>query len=230
MYDCKISHGTYHGSFEEFKLSASKNGPAIKAGLASVSSKSAAEAADKHLDEVSKSWGILCLSLRRHKILMWGHYCDSSRGVVIGFDNSSSVFRLEKALWPVRYVKRRVVFDTCWQAGSPEMNDYEEDLMFSKNADWKYEEELRQIFPLLSRELIKKVLENKCTREKTDAYFLPFPAEAVVSVTLGPRCSPQFQKEVIDVLHHPHFSKVKLDRAFLNKSHFKMEFEPVESA
>ena len=45
------------------------------------------------LSEVSKEFGILCMSGLRSKILMWGHYCDKPLGLVIGFDGSHTVFQ-----------------------------------------------------------------------------------------------------------------------------------------
>ena len=37
------------------------------------------------LENVSKIMGVLCMAERRDSILMWGHYCDKPRGLVIGF-------------------------------------------------------------------------------------------------------------------------------------------------
>jgi hypothetical protein len=173
------------------------------------------------LNEVSKLFGVLCLSTRRDSILMWGHYCDKSSGLVIGFDKSSGIFQQEKGLRPVDYLKERVVFDACWKNGTPEMDSYNHKLIFSKSDAWIYEQELRQFFWL--SKLKPKPLDNG-----TLGHFLSFPAEAVVSVTLGPRCLPEFEKDVQETVLKPPFFDVKLDRAVLNKDNFTIEFKPVE--
>jgi hypothetical protein len=198
------------------------------------------------LDRVSEQYGVLCISQRRDSILMWGHYCDKPCGLVIGFDKSSAIFQQGKGLRPVTYVQNRVGYDACWEFGSPELSDYEEQIIFHKNADWNYEHEVRQIFTLSSSSLTKKPLGDKgkkiCSflwkyvysflrhvghedKDQTSRYFLHFPPEAIVSVTLGPRRSPALENDVRVLLQKPCFSHVKLDRAVLNKNDFVLEFE-----
>jgi hypothetical protein len=114
---------------------------------------------------------------------MWGHYCHTARGIVIGFDKASPIFQHGKGLRRVDYVKQRVWFDACWEIGSPEMASFDDQITFSKSCHWHYEEEFRQIFTLPSSLLVKRPLFDS---EQTCGYFLPFPPEAIVSVTLGP--------------------------------------------
>ncbi len=228
LYDDLVSQGKFHGSLEQFQEISNTNRPAIKAALGCVSSKASAQAADLLLHEVSKQMGILCMTGLRDKLLMWGHYCDNSLGLVIGFDSSCPVFRLGRGLTPVHYVEQRVVFDACWKPGAPELDRYEVQLIFRKSADWTYENEFRQIFTLQSPPLVPRPYENKTTGLKTTGYFLPFPPEAIVSVTLSPRVSPECESEVKEILQKPHFSKVNLDRAILNKADFKLKFEAVK--
>ena len=151
-----------------------------------------------------------------------GHYCDQRLGLAIGFDRASAIFQQEKGLRLVVYVKERVVFDSCWEIGSSEMAIYEDQLIVSKSADWRYEDEFRQIFTLASTSLKKKPLNDE---NPTLGYFLPFPPEAIVSATLGPRCSPELENEVREILQQPCFTHVKPDCAVLHKSDFVLEFE-----
>ena len=216
----------FSGSFDEFKIQYLKrledNASKTKQAMAETMEGSLPFVEQEFLDEVSKRFGILCMSGRRNSILMWGHYCDRALGLIIGFDKSSEMFHQEKGLKAVDYVKERVVFDSCWEDGSPEMAKYEEQVIFSKSLDWDYEREFRQIISLSSPLLIKKPL--KC-KVHTPGYFLPFLPEAIVSVTLGPRCPPELADEVRTLLQRPGFSRVKLDRAVLHKDDFTLEFE-----
>jgi hypothetical protein len=116
------------------------------------------------------------------------------------------------------------LFDSCWDEGSPELQDYEDKILLSKAVAWQYEDEFREIFTLSSHPLTQNMVTDKCTGSTTTVYFLPFLPEAIVSVTLGPRCSSDFEKEVQTVLRNSHFSHVKLDRAILNKNDFQLHF------
>lgn len=206
----------FHGTFDEYQALSEKilteapehTSPLFEKGL---------------LDQVSKLFGVLCMSKHRDSILMWGHYCDKSSGLVIGFDKSSEIFQQEKGLQPVDYVRERVVFDACWEDGTPEMDRYTQKLIFSKSGAWIYEQELRQFFWL------SKLTPPKPLEDGTVGHFQRFPAEAIVSVTLGPRCLPDFEKEVTELLRKsPFFPRVKLDRAVLNKDAFAIEFKSIE--
>jgi hypothetical protein len=130
-----------------------------------------------------------------------------------------AIFQQGKGLKPVNYVKKRVVFDSCWEIGSRELETYEEQIIFSKSAAWDYENEFRQSFMLSSPSLITRPV------KKVSGYFLPLPPEAIVSVTLGPRCSTQLDNKVRKILQKPSLCHVKLDRAALHKGDFLVEFE-----
>jgi hypothetical protein len=222
FYDYRHSRGKYLGTFREFQEKYKDKIPTLIAMLAKAPQDTSPLHDKSFLDEVSKQYGILCLSQRRDKILMWGHYCDMPLGLVIGFDKSSAIFRLGNGLRPVIYVQTRVVCDQCWEVGSPELLNYENEIIFHKNADWAYEAESRQLFALSSSSLSKKPLKDE---NRTLGYFIPFPPEAIVSVTLGPRNSPELENEVREILQKPCFAHVKLDHAVLHKSAFVLEFE-----
>ncbi len=221
LYESQCSQGKSPGSFSKFKELTIKHKSKVVETFVGVLPLGAAQAEKEFLDEVSKLFGVLCLSKRRDSILMWGHYCDKQSGLVIGFDNSTTVFHKEKGLLPVDYVKERVVFDACWENGTPEMDSYNHKLIFSKSDAWSYEKEFRQFFWLSK-------LKPQPLDDGTVGRFLSFPAESVVSVTLGPRCSPEFEKDVQETVLKSPFSNVKLDRAVLNEDAFAIEFESIE--
>jgi hypothetical protein len=221
LYDTMHAQGTFVGSSEEFQEWANEPQGKVIEAFVNILPHGAAHAAEDLLDAVSKRMAILCMSGRRDSILMWGHYCHSVRGIVIGFDKSSAIFQHGKGLRPVKYDKQRVWFDACWEIGSPEMAMFDDQITFSKSTDWSYEEEFRQIFTLPSSLLVKKAVYDI---DRTWGCFLPFPPEAIVSVTLGPRCSPEFESEVREVHQKPCFAHVKFDRAVLHESDFVLDF------
>ena len=220
LYTLMRSEARFSGSFLDFRRKVGQERAEMIEGLGESVLRVLPSVAIKQLDRVSERHGVLCMSRHRDSILMWGHYCDKACGLVIGFDESSSVFQKGKGLRPVTYVRERVTFDAMWEKGSPEMEAYDDKLIFSKNIDWHYEAELRQFFSLAS--LTKKPLKNG-----KPGHFLAIPPSAVVSVTLSPRCSPQFEIEVRRILQAPPFRHVRLDRAVLGGSTFSLSFTPV---
>jgi Protein of unknown function (DUF2971) len=169
------------------------------------------------LDYQSKENGILCMSKRRDSILMWGHYCEKHRGLVVGFDSSYKLFHRLPLLYPVSYVPKRIKMEANWETNNPETQEAVYQMMSSKGEDWLYEQELRQFFKL-------SALKKKPFKGKTVGYFQPISPDAIVTVSLGVRCSKKLENKVRSLLSNPHFSHVKLDRAVLHESDFTLEF------
>jgi len=215
LYEKQKSEGRFRGSFQNYQELAKKYRAEMIKELVRVGPLACAQIEKEFLDEVSKRKAVLCMSGRRDSMLMWGHYCDQKLGLVIGFDKSSAIFQKEKGLRRVDYVKERIVFDSWWEFGSPEMEIYEVRIIVSKGGDWKYEDEFRQIFTFSSSSLVGKPPED-VDKDKTPGYFLPFPPEAIVSVTLGPRCSSELENGVVEMLKKPHFIKYLIEATTAN--------------
>ena len=170
------------------------------------------------LDDISECLGVLCMSGKETSILMWGHYCDSHRGIVIGFDDSSEVFRRELGLRRVNYEEKRVEFDLA-AVRSPEENQaLNERIILSKNKEWSYEEEVRQLFHL--RDLRKGKLWNG-----KDGYFCAIPPEAIACVYLGTKALDETKAKVRKALESPLLSHVRLQQASLHKTEFRIDFD-----
>lgn len=217
LYAMTVSEGLFTGSFREFRekaeLERSEMEKHIALGVPSV----VANVQKEHLDHVSAKYGVLCMSERCDSILMWSHYADNHKGIVIGFDDSAKVFRQDKGLLPVNYIKERVVYDANWKPGSVAMTQYETKVVFSKSYDWTYEAELRQLFSLSN-------LHTKAIGTESKGYFLPFPATAILSVILGLRCPKSTESSIRSLLTQPHLSHIKLSRAVLHDTDFSLKF------
>jgi hypothetical protein len=170
------------------------------------------------LDDISECLGVLCLSRNETSLLMWGHYCDSHRGMVIGFDDSNEIFKSEWGLRRVNYEEKRVEFDIGAVRSPEETRALNERIIFTKNREWGYEEEVRQIFRL--RDLRK----DKLCNDK-EGYFLEMPPEAIVCVYLGMRCSPELEGKVQSALRDRRLSHVKLNRAAMDDNNFALKFK-----
>jgi hypothetical protein len=65
--------------------------------LADNYNRDAASILREHLDEVSKEFGVACLSRDSENTLMWSHYANQHRGIVIGLENEvRGIYPLEK--------------------------------------------------------------------------------------------------------------------------------------
>ncbi len=210
--------GQFSGTLREFREQLRNLEPEVVTAIASHMPAINADVQGASLDRASKKYGVLCLSARRDSIVMWGHYCDKHRGIVVGFDDSWEIFRRGAALCPVNYVRERVVWDSSLQSGGSEERAFTERLIFSKNDEWKYEEELRQLFTLVS-------LPRQNPDNGTVGYFLPLPPEKIVSVSLGFRCPLELKEKVCAALRDQGLTHVKLDHAVLHDSDFALRFE-----
>lgn len=117
-------------------------------------------------DIKSRIWetnsGILSLTRVPTNSLMWAHYADSHKGVVLGFDVEEAGFlKTETNLIPahfgsVVYSRRRVLDDYTTKEANPlvvggtfkfDISNYEkfQRLFLTKPLDWAYEEEVRVV-------------------------------------------------------------------------------------
>ena len=176
---------------------------------------------DKMLEHYSKESGVLCLSKRADSLLMWGHYASSHQGLVVGFDRAWKWFMAgPKGLREVQYERERVVLDTSLHPGGEEEYRNAEKVVFNKNVDWEYEQELRQVFRLESL--------PKERGESGEFYYLPMPASVVKCVILGLRTPSALVEEVGAILDSDAFSHVSLWKAELHRSQFALNFQCIK--
>jgi hypothetical protein len=131
---------------------------------------------EKLLDEISKHFGLICFCDDPQHLLMWSHYSDGHKGIVIGFDPSKLNLG---AIDPVSYVPRRVELNPSLQTMD---RDQMKAIITSKSDLWKYEGEYRVMLKLAG--LKKRTLKNG-----TIGYFHAFPPASIIKVILGFRCS-----------------------------------------
>lgn len=209
--------GNFKGTFKEFKKHLKNNKSTYISNLIPKMPELNARIQATNLDYISKQSGVLCMSTRSDSILMWGHYCAKHSGIVIGFNSSWFVSHSDGGLLPVRYVRKRVNWDSSWLPGGKAWLQFNNEVICSKNDEWSYECEVRKYFNLDS--LKKRTLKTGL------GFFLPIQPHIVTSVYLGFRCSAKLEEEVRSVLSRPQFSNVKLYRARLHDTEFSLTFE-----
>jgi len=207
--------GAFVGNFRDFRRRFKKARPALTEPLIAANPTVSAETQNEFQNNVSAELGVLCMSSRRDSIVMWGHYCDKHRGLVVRFDKSFAVFQSGKGLRRVNYVHERIIYDSSWNRGGKEAGDFADQLIFSKNYEWSYEEELRQLFKL-------EGLRNRPLADGAAGYFLPIPHSAIVSVMLGAKSSKQLEEAVNMTLRDRQFAHVIVKRAALHDTKFSL--------
>jgi hypothetical protein len=117
MYQKEKMGGKFNGSFSEFKNKfISRLMPAILVTRTTLQG--------GYSDMISDRFGVLCLSKKRDSIVMFAHYGDEHRGLVIGFDGSHAVFQKGEGLRPVNYVSERVVHDMSYEISGEQEREY----------------------------------------------------------------------------------------------------------
>jgi hypothetical protein len=173
--------------------------------LADNYNRDAASILREHLEEVSKEFGVACLSRDSENTLMWSHYANQHRGIVIGLDET----KLQGSWWPVIYQRERVgikattvVLDFDKEMGAKAIFE-------RKGCVWRHENEVRAIYPL---EKLPKVFISE-----EEESVLEIPEDAIIVVKLGNRSSLADQEEVRNVLSKYERS-VHVQRATLHPS------------
>lgn len=156
-------------------------------------------------ESIEKEYGILCLSETNKNILMWSHYANSHKGIVIGLDpkiiwRTTTSSNIGGLIEPVKYEK-----------DYPMVNYFKnqkgviDKWFFTKYEEWEYEKEWRAIYkPGLTQ----------------------FPKEIIQSVYFGAKFSPEKRdswiKQIIDSGIKPEMYQASLD-----KTAYKINFEPI---
>ena len=87
--------------------------------------------------KVANTYGMVCFSTNWQEPIMWGHYADCNKGIVLGFEVISNRFTIKKVVYPPK--RERVSLDP--QTVTP--SEYIEAVGSIKYEGWSYEEEHR---------------------------------------------------------------------------------------
>ena len=149
--------------------------------------------------------GIVSFSEVANESLMWSHYASEHNGFVIEFDDAAPFFDQRRSksdeflhLRPVEYPEKPRVYATMSELDGNK-------LLCVKQGKWSYEKERRILVP---------VDPESFSGQGEPIYLISFPREAVKTVIVGERTSPQLIDSIRATLAgHPHYRNVKLNRA-----------------
>ena len=174
--------------------------------------------AQGHSDWVGREFRVLCLSKRSDSILMWSHYADKHRGIVIGINVHHPEFPvLPHSLFDVRYSDKRFTIPAMWNLARLDWKKEKiaEQTFTTKYLHWKYEEEVRAIRHIA--DLHSEILPNG-----EMGNFLSIPKESIVAIRVGHRCP----KEISDAVTNEN-PNVLISKTILNKDSFGLSFKSI---
>jgi hypothetical protein len=165
------------------------------------------------LDHVSKTIGLICFSRRKNNLLMWSHYADGHKGIVIGFDVPPHLKTLE-----ADYQSQRLAWRLSKDSTPQEFLQETENLVRRKSWHWRYEREVRVLWSLAD-------CERDVDCNGTVQFFKKITPETIKEVILGYRCDVNSEIET-GVRHwiEENRLQVELQRAKPSDSRFAVIF------
>lgn len=150
--------------------------------------------------------GMLSLSEDPVNVLMWAHYADNHRGLVLGFDEKHEFFNRKRSQNDEFYSLRKVIYSDAAPFSS--LLTLEDDAIFvTKGTKWEYEKEWRMLAPLRDATRFVSVGGDL-------VHLFAFPAEAIVSVIVGAKADPDLENDVRELVRsNAAFGHVTVSRA-----------------
>jgi len=161
---------------------------------------------DQAAEGVAKEYRMLCFSKLRDNMLMWSHYGDHHRGIVVGFDSDVLKNALGARALEVNCREDRTIFD-AEQFLFPKLK-YAEQLLTRKSLAWSYQEEVR---------FIVKYQGNS---------FFECPAAAIQSVCLGCKF-PAKRIPCVRKLMNTRIIRAELLLGTPDEGFFRINFKPI---
>lgn len=132
---------------------------------------------------------IFCLTTQPSSHLMWAHYADKHRGIVLEFDATT-----EK----LRFARRVEYLDTFPSMGAEAISDRKvllDTMLLSKSSEWSYEKEYR----LLGRDGTLDPTFSLATQDD----FLSLPPGAIIGVIAGCKANFSDIRKITDTYRVP---------------------------
>ncbi|WP_421919777.1 DUF2971 domain-containing protein [Marinifilum sp.] len=143
----------------------------------------------------NKQLGILSLSEENDNLTMWSHYANDHKGFLIGFDSNSFITQSDQILnkpKKVRYTNNRPQINLfeLEESRKERTHKWSESFLYTKSKDWAYENEWRQVNKLEKSDTVKPLT------PKEDLHLFKINMEAIDSIVLGCRTSPENEEKI----------------------------------
>jgi len=153
-----------------------------------------------------RTTGLYCLSQINDDLLMWSHYCNGHRGVVLEYDTNKEYSLFWEAL-DVQYNEEYPVVNIM-EIGEPE--EYRK-LLLTKFIQWEYEKEWR---------IIRTPGEGGPGKYR-------FDAELLTGVIMGASIEPENRENILSwVKNYP--TEIAIYQAKLDETEYRLNIEPIK--
>ena len=161
------------------------------------------------LGTLSQKFGVICFSADPLHPLMWAHYANSHKGVLLEFDESDPVFHHDSFL-KVDYGVERAEYDPSGPADQKAVEAFAK----RKSLDWGYEQEYRLIVDL--------ALAHRETDGKRAKYLFTIEPGLLKSVTVGLRAADHIRNEVLSLARKAPLEHLEVFQIETDKNQFKL--------
>lgn len=173
---------------------------------------------------------ILSLSNTNDNLMMWGHYTDCHKGIVIEFNSNAENL---KYATKVNYTNSTLTFENInkeYFKSNKLINDIK--IIFTtKYKCWEYENEKRVLIDkptkinFLKDKITNKEIEDLKKQEYID---MPFTTNDIKTIYLGYKIDPNDEQELINIIktQYPHIHTIYKCR--LSKTEYKIIFDSIK--
>lgn len=151
--------------------------------------------------------GLLSLSEIADNELMWAHYADSHKGLVLGFDEQHPFFNRRRTENDEFYFVRKVHYSDDPPVSLATIDG--DALLITKGTRWSCEREWRMLVPL--RDATRSV-----TVGGDAVHLFAFPPDVLRGIILGINATLHTEAEVTSLLSRPELRHIKMTRAILD--------------
>ena len=172
---------------------------------------------------INKEIGILCLTEKMDKLLMWAHYASNHTGFVIEFNEKHSFFDRGSEIGHLKKVRYSIARPEVTLL-DPTLSDMEHiyqwinEIFCVKSEHWDYEHEWRMIVAL-------KNCQNVIASEQDDIYLFELPKSCITGIILGCRMSTEDKERILnDLRNDDEYRHVSLRQAEMDEKEFRLRF------
>jgi len=175
-------------------------------------------------DTLSRGIGIFCLSKLSNSIPMWSYYANHHRGVVFGLSMDKIDAPFSGPSGFVKYRKQRVKVDPNLPPSSGAWRKLVVKTVLTKSAEWKHEQEYRQVFQLTN------LISPNPEEGQIKGYFLDVSSNVIKTIIFGCRISLEHEDRIRQELQRRKrtFGHIRLFRCQKHNSKFELKIIPTD--
>ncbi|MBN1806608.1 MAG: DUF2971 domain-containing protein [Sedimentisphaerales bacterium] len=171
------------------------------------------------LRKFQKDWNqrkgcLLSVSETAKEPVMWAHYADKHKGVVVGINFNKIFLNIGIKMHPVNYDTPRPKVNVLEYSEGKDLDKSIEITLMTKSGAWRYEEEFRTIF-LVDR--LKKLQRQGLAHLKDfkgkKTWFLQFNPESVREIIFGLYTDDSLKSAIRKLIERTELQHVKLYQA-----------------